>query len=418
MLGLYVGPLILFPSSAGELISMEQNTNKDFLPAYQSWLTGWDNRTAINLIGAPGAGTNYQINITVLWTANMQNAFGDIRFTDVDGFTLLDYWLESYIEGGGGEPGYGYFWVEIRDNLDTNQTIYMYHGNPDVSTTNNGHTTFQEFYDKDSTTGWSLSNIAVSTSGDFLRFYNPTAGDVGEAQRWDISTSDDFQYMAQYKTVSLSAADQLYLLLGDGSASHRLGVSLTPIAAQQDQWWYYDGTTKAGGAWTEGTEFIFTITVDEGDNTNGIDYRRYDTSWVLQDEVLNENFAFGSPTDCDGIYLGDVTGAGTIDVYFRWIAFRKCIDSPPVFGSWGEHETDPSEWLAVNIGRFIFPVGWDPVAQFGYNTFFIFLGLIMIPTSMMYLVRGGRKEASTDKLFYALIIFVMGWALFLGGIMP
>ena len=67
---------------------------------------------------------------------------------------------------------------------------------------------------------------------------------------------------------------------------------------------------------------------------------------------------------------------------------------------------------------FVFPVDWHPVAIFGYDAFFVFLGLIMIPFSTMYLVKGGRKELSMDKVFYFLILFMLGWAFFIGGIMP
>ena len=48
----------------------------------------------------------------------------------------------------------------------------------------------------------------------------------------------------------------------------------------------------------------------------------------------------------------------------------------------------------------------------------ILLGFIMIPSSTLYLVRGGKDGLSSDKLFYFLIIFFIGWALLLGGIMP
>ena len=46
----------------------------------------------------------------------------------------------------------------------------------------------------------------------------------------------------------------------------------------------------------------------------------------------------------------------------------------------------------------------------------IFGGLILIPASTLYAVKGGREEMNTDKLFYVLIAFVIGWALVIGGI--
>jgi len=89
---------------------------------------------------------------------------------------------------------------------------------------------------------------------------------------------------------------------------------------------------------------------------------------------------------------------------------RKWITDEPV-AAWGL-------WSTINTPEVIFPVGWDPVAQFGYDMFFIVLGLIMIPASTMYLVRGGRSEISMDKVFMFLLLFIAGWGLFLGGITP
>jgi len=76
---------------------------------------------------------------------------------------------------------------------------------------------------------------------------------------------------------------------------------------------------------------------------------------------------------------------------------------------------DSADWELITYATFYFPIGG---IDWGMDAFFIFLGLIMIPASTMYLVRGGRKEMSTDKLFFGLILFFMGWALVIGGIMP
>lgn len=414
---LYIGPLILAPSSVG--VPIEQNTSKDFLLASEPWLDFWDYRKAINITGSAGAGTNYQVNVTLSWIVGMENDFRDIRFTDDDKTTLLDYWLESLIEGGGGEPGYGYFWVEVKDNLDTNQTIYMYYGNDAASTTSDGHATFQEFYDKTNTTGWNLSNgMTVTTSGDFLRFYDSEgSGAHGIANRTDLVVSDEFEFMASYKTVSVSADDQGLIGIMDGA--DYFDVLYSPQSAHQTDWYYYDGSSQKGGDWAEGTEYIFTIKIDEGDSANGIDYRQHDTDRVLLDSALNKAFGTGSPTDTDTFQIATGTTLAELDLYMRWGAFRKCIDDEPVFDSLGEEETAPPKaWNEVGVARFIFPIGWDPVFQFGFDAFFIFAGLIMMPLSTMYIVRGGRKEASMDKLFYALIIFVVGLGLFIGGIMP
>ena len=74
----------------------------------------------------------------------------------------------------------------------------------------------------------------------------------------------------------------------------------------------------------------------------------------------------------------------------------------------------PPQWYEVSEAELLFSA---PIDETGLDMLLIFLGLIMIPLSTLYLVKGGRSEMSSDKLFYGLIAFVMGWALFLGGIM-
>ena len=79
---------------------------------------------------------------------------------------------------------------------------------------------------------------------------------------------------------------------------------------------------------------------------------------------------------------------------------------------------DTHDWQEINDVEIIFQVGWTPEFQFSYDAFFIFLGLIMIPASTMYLAWGGRKAMSTDKLFYGLVLLALGFGFLIGGILP
>jgi len=96
---------------------------------------------------------------------------------------------------------------------------------------------------------------------------------------------------------------------------------------------------------------------------------------------------------------------------------RKWVLNEPYVSSWGEEETNlpPSEWRDAGTAIIMFEV---PVFTGSLDALLIFLGLIMIPASTLYFVKGGKEDMSSDKLFYCLLVFVMGWALFLGGIMP
>ncbi|MHA2067106.1 MAG: DUF2341 domain-containing protein, partial [Candidatus Thorarchaeota archaeon] len=304
-------------------------------------LADWKYRQSHVVQGSSGAGTNYKVKIKVDYSSstssgdtlgadyNCQPDFDDLRFVSSSG-QILDHWLEGTI------GDVAVFWVEIADSLDTDQTIYIYYGNDEAVNTSDGHSTFPVFFDKSSISGWTTSNLVVSTSGDFLRFYNDDVGLAGNAQRYDITPPDDqWSMMAQFKTVSLGSSDRCVIFAADGSSSDRFFQYLSPETGAQSSWFYWDGSASvSGGTWTEGDEHIVEVTVDESDSTTGCDYYVYDTSRNLLASALGEDFRLGSATDCDGIAIGDMSTAREVDAYFRWIAFRKNIDTEPTHGIW------------------------------------------------------------------------------------
>ncbi len=124
-------------------------------PTPQPWLTGWQYRKSHTINPATGAGTDYQIKITVYYGTGTDNGanvylnshgrtdFADVRFTASDHVTLLSYWTENVVTSN-----YAVFWVKINDDLSTNPaTIYMYYSNPTATTTSNGAATFLMFRD-------------------------------------------------------------------------------------------------------------------------------------------------------------------------------------------------------------------------------------------------------------------------------
>jgi hypothetical protein len=119
------------------------------------WLSGWQYRKAHVINSASAAGTNYQIRIKVHYengtdggedvylNSHSRTDFGDVRFTDNDGVTELDYWMETKVDSD-----YAVFWVEVADDLSAdNVTIYIYYGKSGALTTSNGENTFPFFDD-------------------------------------------------------------------------------------------------------------------------------------------------------------------------------------------------------------------------------------------------------------------------------
>lgn len=121
-----------------------------------AWLSGYTYRKQVNLAGQSGAGTLYQINLSIGDSAggdfylegHCQDFPNDIRFTDDDGNTELDYWIEDTTA----DPIK--VWVEVADDLGSDQSIYVYYGKLGDSTTSDGSETFIFFDDfEDGTLG-------------------------------------------------------------------------------------------------------------------------------------------------------------------------------------------------------------------------------------------------------------------------
>jgi len=111
--------------------------------ANPDWLTGWQYRKSHVINSASGAGTNYQVRIKVHYgsgtdsgedvylNSHCRTDFGDVRFTDDDGATELDYWMEEKVDSD-----YAVFWVEVADDLSSSSaTIYVYYGKSDATYT-------------------------------------------------------------------------------------------------------------------------------------------------------------------------------------------------------------------------------------------------------------------------------------------
>ena len=74
---------------------------------------------------------------------------------------------------------------------------------------------------------------------------------------------------------------------------------------------------------------------------------------------------------------------------------------------------ESEEWHIINAATFTFVIPWDTTTL---NAFTIFLGLFMIPASTLYLVKGGKDNLSSDKVFFFIVAFMLGWGLLIGGI--
>ncbi|MCW4002587.1 MAG: DUF2341 domain-containing protein [Candidatus Bathyarchaeota archaeon] len=159
-------------------------------PWYSS---SWDYRKSHIIEHAAGAGTLYQIRLVVNYGSGTDSGgvvylggkcqpdFDDVRFTDDDGNTLLDYWRESYTSSNS-----AIFWLEMIDDLsNTDRMFYIYYGNAEVETTSNFDATFifGEPFDNGtlSTSRWPTAyrtgnpTYWIDSANHFLEVYNMDA---------------------------------------------------------------------------------------------------------------------------------------------------------------------------------------------------------------------------------------------------
>jgi len=133
-----------------------------------SWLDGWDLRKEITITEISGnALTDYQVKIEVGYEPQMKPDFSDLRFTDSDGITLLNYWVEKYTEESSAT-----IWVKVPEIPASGvKKIYMYYGNSGAASLSDGDAVFEFFDDFYTDTKWessSPSNIYVDTTNHYI----------------------------------------------------------------------------------------------------------------------------------------------------------------------------------------------------------------------------------------------------------
>lgn len=335
------------------------------------------------------------ISNEVSLNSNCQTDFDDVRFTDGDGVTELDYWLEDKMDSGNAT-----FWVEVADDLGSDQTIYVYYGNNGVSSTSNGPQTFLLFddFNDDSINGTLWDTGGATESGG----------------KMSIATGDN-KYIKSDNTFGPDVAIEVRMEQA-GLQRKNFGFA-TNFPASSPQWICHD---SGGNSFTyEGNDNAGTLTLESG-------------SWTIQSLMWKEDYGSydvdraGAQTRSDGdiaagaLKVGANTWASSTDALdIDWLFLRKWIATEPTHGDWGEEEIySPPEWTQISSIELLFQTPISEFAFWSFNVIMIFAGLIMMPVSALYLVRGGRKDLDSDKVFYAIVAFILGWALFLGGIMP
>ena len=198
----------------------EPQDTKDFnIPSAggDNWLFGWQFREKLYIYETANAGTNYPFDIiiyhdtddgaddttgscsSVCTEGNAQADFDDIRFTDNDGDTELDYWLEYKTDSDTAR-----FWFEIADDCTSGQSvvIYIYYGNAGASSDSDGTGVFLFFddFENNNLNRWDTVGADWSTGTNRAKYgtycaYGDAGGTVADRSLFaDITSTgtDDF----------------------------------------------------------------------------------------------------------------------------------------------------------------------------------------------------------------------------------
>jgi hypothetical protein len=309
------------------------------------WLAGWGYRKSHLITASAGAGTNYQVGIKVYKTTgtdgtetvngatmgkvyvgvHCRDDFGDIRFTDNDETTELDYWMESSTSGVS-----AVFWVEVRDTLESDATIFVYYGKSDATTTSNGVNTFLLFDhflgETLNTDLWNSAGTPVVGSGKVT-----ITGTAGE----EIASKNSYG-----KGTAIRASGQLDSTSGGGQPviGYQNDIQDTNVVElfTYNSSGNYTGYTKTAGGTSGG--------IDTGiaDTTTCIMNIEWAADNLVKFQVSTSNLL--SYTNSAKI----PTGTYPINIYcrfindfaaFDWIVVRKYVGTEPVHSTWGSEES-------------------------------------------------------------------------------
>jgi len=310
-------------------------------------LEGWGYRKSHVVVHAAGAGTLYQVKLTVHYGAGSDSGgdvylnshsrtdFGDVRFTGSDKTSLLDYWIETKVDGD-----YATFWVEVAEDLSTvDRTIYIYYGKSDATTTKNGDATFLQFDDFEDDTvgqipsGWAetenpANGSCLTTASGFLGKgveIISTAITYRAVKTFGTALSGSYVVEARYKG---SVNNGEYVLM-DATGSYHLAIRKEATKAdfrvlRQADVWGPSGLAK-------------------------------DTSWhkvkFFVKEAADSFVVFIDTTQVTGQIYGTGTSSGSWGCRFQQTGTivldemfaRKYTDPEPTHGSWGSEEEPTAE---------------------------------------------------------------------------
>ena len=246
--------------------------------------------------------------------------FADVRFTASDGKTVLPYWIERKVDGK-----FAVFWVKVPSipQYPDSTTIYIYYGNPEATSMDNGEEVFVFFDDFLDLSAWTEVGSVTLSNGEV------SMTNSGEWDNLIISNDqfsvDGYAVGVRAKGTGTGAKWQIIVNFGDVRS-----VSAAPVAfGVKETKFLYDYNDA-------GTKILLTSTSYFTGRYYVIE-ARMDPPYILfaRDYFVDfEATGWDPPSTSNVITLGCSDGTATFD----WIYIRKFIYPEPSHGVWGAEE--------------------------------------------------------------------------------
>lgn len=186
-----------FLKAQGAGSALDFDGTDDYIAVVEA-LSGWSKKKPITINGSSSGLTNYQVQLTVNYDADMQSDYDDLRFKDLND-NNLNYWIEDY------DASSATIWVNIPSIPSSGTTIYMYYGNSGASGASDGDSTFIFFdnFNDGNYNGWTVQAkswvvengiLKDDAGGAMITITSPSNDPTGRAIRSKLRMTGDWKY--------------------------------------------------------------------------------------------------------------------------------------------------------------------------------------------------------------------------------
>ncbi len=302
-----------------------------------AWLSGWSYRKSHMIESSLMAGTDYQVKIVVNKGIGMDsgedvylnnhalNWPNEIRFTDDDGVTELDHWLESSYENN------ATFWIEIRDDLSAaDAIIYMYYGKDGEQTASHGENTFVFFDDFENGLSKWLRKGPHGTS-------SIENGELSlEVQGADDYQTEIYQSYYTFSTPFILEWKENFIIYPSPAGTFQ---SIVQFPAEGGKYYLYYYGEEYYSFYHNGVLYDYIVTA--GWHSNSLSVSSDKITFDFDGKTI---FSTSGTTSFSGnmsLGAGQYTLGYSTHLHFDDVRIRKYASPEPSHGGWGLEEKPP-----------------------------------------------------------------------------